>query len=107
LIERDDIPSGVYNVADDEPMSTNELITLIANSQNKKTNILLLPKKLIKWIAKMGDVLKLPLNTERLQKLTESYLVSNSKIKRAVGKELPITVSEGLKKTFKSFNKNA
>ena len=107
LIERNDIPSGVYNVADDEPMSTNELITLIANSQNKKANILLLPKKLIEWIAKMGDILKLPLDTERLQKLTESYLVSNSKIKRAVGKELPITVSEGLKKTFKSFNTNA
>lgn len=29
LIEREDIPSGIYNVADDEPLSTNELIGLI------------------------------------------------------------------------------
>lgn len=35
LIEREDIPSGIYNVADDEPLSTNELVFLIAKSQKK------------------------------------------------------------------------
>lgn len=67
LINREDIPSGVYNVADDEALSTNEVISLLALSQNKKPKILILPKALIKVFAKLGDLLRLPLTTERLQ----------------------------------------
>lgn len=104
LIEREDIPSGIYNVADDEPLSTNELIRLIAQSQNGKPKILSISKSFIESLASIGDKLHLPLNTERLQKLTSSYIVSNSKIKAAIGKPLPISSKEGLLKTFKLFN---
>lgn len=104
LIERDDIPSGVYNVADDESYSTNELIDLIATSQNKASLILKLPQSIFKVLAQLGDILHLPLNSERLGKLTSSYLVSNSKIKNVIGKPLPFSTKEGLLKTFKSFN---
>jgi nucleoside-diphosphate-sugar epimerase len=104
LIERDDIPSGVYHVADDEALSTNDIISLLAESQNKKPNIWKVYKGLIQSLAKLGDVLRLPLTTERLQKLTESYVVSNQKIKTAIGKPLPVSSKEGLLKTFKSFN---
>jgi nucleoside-diphosphate-sugar epimerase len=103
LIEREDIPSGIYNLADDEPLSTNKLITLIAESQNKKPNVWKIPKGFIEGLAKLGDVLHLPLNTERLQKLTDSYIVSNQKIKDAIGKSLPVSSRDGLLKTFKSF----
>jgi hypothetical protein len=54
-------------------------------------------------MAKMGDLLRLPMNSERLQKLTESYMVSNRKIKAAIGKPLPLSSKEGLLKTFNSF----
>ena len=104
LIEREDIPSGIYNVADDEPLSTNELIYLIAQSQNRKPKIWNISKKFIEGVASIGDKLHLPLNTERLQKLTSSYVVSNAKIKAAIGKPLPVSSREGLFKTFKSFN---
>lgn len=104
LIERDDIPSGIYNVCDDEPVSTNELIRLMALAQNRKPRIWMISKNLIKRMAKIGDILRLPLNTERLQKLTESYIVSNAKIKKAIVKPLPISSKEGLMKTFQSFN---
>ncbi|NQW28467.1 MAG: NAD-dependent epimerase/dehydratase family protein [Flammeovirgaceae bacterium] len=104
LIEREDIPSGIYNVADDVPLSTNELIDLIAESQNRKSRIWELSKSFVERIAKMGDKLNLPLNTERLQKLTESYVVSNEKIKKALGKPLLVSSKEGLLKTFQSFN---
>jgi len=107
LIERDDIPSGVYNVADDEALSTNDVISILALSQNRKANIWKLPKGLIKSLAKLGDVLRLPLTTERLQKLTESYFVSNQKIKTAIGKPLSVSAKDGLLKTFNSFNKSA
>ncbi|WGK93589.1 MULTISPECIES: NAD-dependent epimerase/dehydratase family protein [Flavobacterium] len=104
ILERDDIPSGVYNLADDEALSTNELIELIVSTTNKKTKILNIPKNIINTIAELGNVLYLPLNTERLDKLTESFVVSNAKIKAALGIEkLPVSAKEGLVKTIKSF----
>lgn len=105
LIERIDIPSGIYNVADDVPLSTNEVINLISKSREKIPCILNIPKTLIKKIAFCGDILKLPFNSERLLKLTESYVVSNSKITKALNKPFPISSSDGLLKTFKSFSK--
>jgi nucleoside-diphosphate-sugar epimerase len=104
LIERVDIPSGIYNIADDEPLSTNELIRLIALTQNTKPKVWKISQSLIKQIARLGDIFHLPLNSERLQKLTSSYVVSNSKIKNSIGKTLPMSSRDGLLKTFKSFN---
>jgi nucleoside-diphosphate-sugar epimerase len=103
LLIQQNIPSGVYNVADDAPLSTNELIKLIAASQNKQAQIFHISKGLIRGLAKLGDYLHLPLNSERLQKLTESYAVSNAKTIQAIGKQLPVEVTEGLLNTFKSF----
>ncbi len=107
LIEREDIPSGIYNVADDLPLSTNEIIEMIADSKGGKASILNINKSFIKSVARIGDILKLPLNSERLQKLTESYIVSNAKIKKALCKPLPVSSKEGLIRTFNSFSSNA
>jgi hypothetical protein len=46
------------------------------------------------------------LNSERLTKLTENYLVSNKKLVKALGVELPIKAHEGLKLTLKSLSLN-
>lgn len=105
LLENELIPSGVYQVADDEALSTNELIELLGTSLGKKSSILKLSRNVITSIAKLGDHLHLPLNSERLQKLTENYLVSNEKIVKALGKPLPVTAKEGLLITFVSFRK--
>jgi nucleoside-diphosphate-sugar epimerase len=107
LIDRDDIPSGVYNVADDLPLSTNDVIKLIAESKGKKASILNINKTFIKVLAQLGDFLKLPLNSERLQKLSESFVVSNAKIKDVLGKQLPVSSEDGLMRTFQSFSFNA
>ncbi len=104
LIEREDIPSGIYNIADDEPLSTNELVELIAKSQNRKPKVWKISPSLIKQIVRICDIFHLPLNSERLQKLTSSYVVGNAKIKVSIGKPLPMSSREGLIKTFKSFN---
>jgi nucleoside-diphosphate-sugar epimerase len=103
LIEQEDIPSGVYNVADDEALSTNDVISILAESQSKLPRIWNVSKSLIELAAKVGNVLKLPLNEERLQKLTDSYVVSNKKLMSAIGKPLPVSSREGLLKTFQSF----
>ncbi len=107
LINNVAIPSGVYNVADDEPLATNDLVKLIAESQEKKFHIWNVPKSFIKLLSKMGDFLKLQLNSGRLNKLTETYIVSNNKIITAINKPLPLSAKEGLLKTLNSFNTNA
>jgi nucleoside-diphosphate-sugar epimerase len=103
LLEHEGIPSGVYNAADDASLSTNDLIQVLGESLGKPAKIFNLSPKVIRSFAKLGDVLPLPLNSERLQKLTESYVVSNQKIVNAIGKPLPVSAKEGLKKTFESF----
>ncbi len=103
LLEND-VASGVYNVSDDEALSTNKVVEILAQSLNNKAKLWKIPTGLIKGMAKIGDMLKLPLNSERLQKLTESYVVSNDKIKSTLGVRLPIDTNEGLTATAKSFN---
>lgn len=103
LIEKD-IEPGIYQIADDETLSTNDIISLMADSLNRKAYIWNISPSIITLMAKTGDRLGLPLNSERLKKLTESYVVSNQKLKRALGIEkMPYTATEGMKNTFDSF----
>ena len=106
LIDNEHIPSGVYNVADDEPISTNDIIKFISETQGRKVQIWKIPQFFIKTLSKFGDLFYLKLNTERLNKLTESYVVSSYKMKNAIQKSLPISAKDGLKKTIKEFGKN-
>lgn len=99
-----DVPSGIYNMGDDEALSTNELIEEICKSLGKKAHIWRLPKGLMTGIARVGGWLHLPLNPMRLQKLTENYVSSNAKIKKALGVEkMPVSARDGLKVTLESF----
>ena len=55
-------------------------------------------------IAKIGGWLHLPLNPLRMQKLTENYVSSNAKIKKALGiVRFPVDAREGLIETIKCF----
>lgn len=92
--------SGIYQISDDHPVSTNALIKLI----NSRSLILRIPKNLIAAGARLGDTIHLPLNSERLKKLTESYVVSNAKIKTALKLEsLPVSAEDGLRETIARF----
>ena len=99
-----EVASGVYHMADDEALSTNELIAVICEAMGRKAHIWHLNKKMMEMVASAGGCLHLPLNRERLAKLTENYVVSNRKIKSALGVDkMPVRAKEGLIKTIKSF----
>ena len=99
-----DVPGGIYHMGDDEAMSTNELITIICEVMGKKSRIWKINRGIMEGCAGIGTLFHLPLNTERLRKLTENYVVSNAKIKAALGiDKMPVTAKEGLIKTIKSF----
>lgn len=104
MLLKENLESGIYNFADDKALSTNELIQTVNTALGKKAKLWQISKNLIEKTVGLGDKLKLPLNSERLKKLTESYVVSNKKIKSALGIErLPLSAEEGLIKTIKSF----
>ena len=103
LLRDNAAPSGVYNVSDNEYLSTNEVISLMSYSNSQKPVILKIPIFIVIFMAKIGDLIPLPLNSERLKKLTESYMVSNAKIKKYILKDLPISSKQGILKTLKSF----
>lgn len=99
-----DVPSGIYHMADDEALSTNELIEVMCEAMGKKARIWRINRNLMEAVASIGTTLHLPLNEERLGKLTENYVVSNAKIKKALGIErMPVRAKEGLRKTVLSF----
>ena len=99
-----DVESGIYNINDDEAVSTNELIEIICSVLGKRAHIWRIPRGLMEGVAKIGGILHLPLNPERLQKLTENYVSSNEKIKKALSIErLPVRAKDGLIKTIKAF----
>lgn len=103
LLNTDNIPSGIYNVADDEALSTSEVVSVLSYAIDKKPKLWFISKRVIRALAKIGDHIKLPLNTERLNKLTENYVVSNKKIKDTLGIRFPVETTEGLLITARSF----
>lgn len=103
LIVRQDIPSGAYNVCDDDPISTIDIIKIINDQMSNNTLIFYIPKVFIILISNICTLFKLPFNKQNLNKLTENYIVSNNKIKHAIGKPFPVNSYYGMKNTIKSF----
>jgi nucleoside-diphosphate-sugar epimerase len=104
ILKQQQIQSDIYNLADDESISTLKIIKTMANSLNKKPKVLFLPTKFVVFIARIGDRIGLPLNSKRLKKMTSNLVVSNEKIKKALDiKSLPFTAQQGLEITIKSF----
>lgn len=94
----ENIPSGVYHLADDGSLSTADLVRLISRTAGKRSRVFDIPPSLVK----AGfTVLR---KTRMLDKLTEDMLVANEKIKEQLGAALPVTMQEGLVKTIKSFD---
>lgn len=101
-----EIEPGIYQIADKESISIIEIIKLIGEATSHHPRILNVPVPLVKCIANIGNLLHLPLNSEKLQKLTENYLVSNKKLTTALGVDLPVHAHEGLKSTLNHIRLN-
>lgn len=90
--------SGIYHLADDDYLSTSQLYELICDTLGKKARIWNLSPT---WIEFMSSVAG---KRNMISKLTEDMLVSNKKIKDAIGEPFPISLKDGLRKTIDAFN---
>lgn len=104
IIQREDIDSGLYHIADDNPTYTHDLVKMIARATGKKGRIWSINPAILRVIAKIGNKIPFVINEHRLNKLTGDFIVSNKKIKKALEKPLPVTSDEGLEKTLSSLN---
>jgi nucleoside-diphosphate-sugar epimerase len=105
LLHDPKIPGGIYNLADDVPLSTNQVVSIISDGIGRKPRLFKIKTSYIRSIAMLGDYLRLPVNSETLKKLTDSYVVSNEKIKAALNiKNFPVSSKDGLLNTIKSFH---
>jgi len=87
----------------DFSLSTIDLVKIMSEVINKLTKILKPQKLFVRFLAKFGDFLPIPINSERLLKLIEYYLASNLKIKKAIQKKLSLSSKGGIKKIITLF----
>ncbi len=96
-ILRRPVPEGRYLVADDDPLSAVDMVKTIAAARGRSPRLLSPSIRLVRLAARLGTRLRLPLTTERLDKLTEDHVIDNSKLLTALGvARLPTDSAVGL-----------
>ncbi len=100
LINSEIRKSDIYNICDDDYISTNKLYEIIASSLNVNYKIYNIPIFIIKMFALLGDFFNFNFNTKNLNKLSSNLYISNYKIKKFIDKKLPYTTKQALIKTF-------
>ncbi|NOT76607.1 MAG: NAD-dependent epimerase/dehydratase family protein [Cyclobacteriaceae bacterium] len=96
-------PSGIYHLADEGYLSTNDLVRIISESISSKPRIWDVNASLLNFLSSAGSGIGLP-SKKMKQKLTESLVVSTEKLKKTLQQPLPIDIKAGLMNTLKSFN---
>lgn len=104
LVLQSNISPGIYHIADNEAISTNDLVTLISRQLGIAPRLWQMNTRFVKVLAKFGDMLGLPLTSDKLNKLTENYVVDNNKLRAALSADLPVGSEEGIERTINSFH---
>lgn len=105
ISENTGVPSGIYNVADNEPISSIQLVNWIAAVFDKKAKIIKVPKGILNLFAKIGDMLNWEFNSNKLFELSHSRIVNGNKIKAALDKnKMPVETEIAVLKTIEYYN---
>jgi nucleoside-diphosphate-sugar epimerase len=98
----ENLAPGLYHVADDEPLSTVEMLRAIGVAMHRRPVVLPVPEGAVRAAARWGTRVGGPLTTERLEKLTESLIVDTRKLRSALGEhQLPESSSDGFASAFR------
>lgn len=82
--------SFTLNIANEDTIGTQELIQILRKELGKNPSKLNIPAGFIRTIAKFGDALPIfPFNTEKLEKITSSFVVDTAEMRKTLGFQLP------------------
>ena len=94
--------SFTLNVANEDPIGTQELIEILAKKLGKKASRLTIPEQLIQLTAKVGDILPFfPFNSEKLKKITESFVVDTAEMNKLLRFSLPYRTRDTISSIIK------
>jgi nucleoside-diphosphate-sugar epimerase len=103
------VNGGVFHVADDEAVSTGDLVRLIGEASGRRARLWSAPNWSLRLAARCGDAvgglgLRTGLDSYSLRKLEESLTVSNRELRARTGWSPGFSLSEGIRKTLASGN---
>ena len=105
ISERPNVASGIYNVADNEPIATLNLIHWIAAVFDKKAKIIKVPKGILNLFAKLGDIFKWEFNSKKLFEISRSRIINGNKIKNALEmNKMPFDTETAVQKTIEYYD---
>jgi len=104
IIESNKIKSGIYNISDNDPISTTDLIKHFSSYTNCNIFIINIPKKYFKIFLTISKKLNINFILNYYNKIFKKNIVDNSYLIKSMNKNLPYTVEEGFKEIFKDLN---
>ena len=105
ITENPSFSSGLYNVADDEPIGSTQFVLWIANVLEKKPSIYKLPKGILNLIAKMGTIFNWDFNSKKLYEKSHSRVVNCDKLKNELHiTKMPMETQQSVLKTIEYYN---
>lgn len=103
IIENNVIKSGIYNISDNDPISTTDLIKIFSNYTNRKIFYLEIPLIFFDISLYISKTFNLNYFINYYNKMFKHNIVDNTYLLKSLNKQLPYTVDEGFKETFKHF----
>jgi nucleoside-diphosphate-sugar epimerase len=105
ISEKTAVPSGIYNVTDNEPIVTTQLVNWIAAVFDKKAKIIKVPKGILSLFAKIGDMFKWEFNSKKLFEISHSRIINGAKIKNALEmNNMPFDTETAAQKTIEYYD---
>ena len=105
ITENPEFASGIYNVADEEPIDSIQFVNWMAEVLEKKASIYNVPRGLLNLIAKLGNVFQWSFNTQKLFEKSQSRIVNCNKIKDTLQLEkMPVNTQAAVLKTIEYYN---
>ncbi|MBX7124417.1 MAG: NAD-dependent epimerase/dehydratase family protein [Cyclobacteriaceae bacterium] len=92
----DTFPPGTYNIADDEPISVNDLVRLIAKVKHRPARVWSVPAS---WVATLATIAG---KRDAFRKLTTDMVTDTSKLRNALPAPLPVSIRAGLTSAIQS-----
>jgi nucleoside-diphosphate-sugar epimerase len=97
IIKRNDIPSGIYLLSDNETLSTSNIISELSSKKLKHCYFSNFSAFLFKMLLSFDKQIGNTVFFRSLRTLTSDYVISNSKITKTLGESLPFKSLDGIR----------